>query len=124
MLIAIIHYLSQLPQCDLQAADCQTKLCKCYFRRSRDFKVLKGRRPLNIGVRGGGGVRFCSLIFLIFSFHPSLALCIKTHSKTQEKALMRLCLSKFSGGAFPGIFMFAPPKFLSPYAYAPEHKIF
>ena len=42
--------------------------------------------------------RFCSLIFLIFSFHSSLALCIKTHSKTQEKALKRLCFSKFSGG--------------------------
>ena len=42
LLIAIIHYLNQLPHCDLQPADCQTRLCKCYFRRSRDFKVSKG----------------------------------------------------------------------------------
>ena len=47
LLIAIVHYLNQFPQCDLQPADCQTRLCKCYFRRSRDFKVSKGCRPLN-----------------------------------------------------------------------------
>ena len=33
---------------------------------------------------------FVSLIFLIFSFHLSLAPCIKTHTKTQEMALKRL----------------------------------
>ena len=38
LLIAIIHSLNQLPQCDLQPVDCQTRFCKCYFRRSRDFK--------------------------------------------------------------------------------------
>ena len=47
MLIAIVHYLNQLRQCDLKPADCQTRFCKCYFRRSRDFKVSKGRQPLN-----------------------------------------------------------------------------
>ena len=47
LLIAIIHYLNQLPQCDLQPADCQTRPCKCYFQRSRDFEVSKGRQPLN-----------------------------------------------------------------------------
>ena len=45
LLIAIVHYLNQLPQCDLQPADYQTRLCKCYFRLSRDFKVSKGADP-------------------------------------------------------------------------------
>ena len=44
---------------------------------------------------------FVSLIFLIFSFHLSLAPCIKTHTKTQEMALKRLYFSKFSWGACP-----------------------
>ena len=47
LLITIVHYLNQLRQCDLQPADYQTRLCKCYFRQSRDFKVSKGRQPLN-----------------------------------------------------------------------------
>ena len=101
---------------------------------------------LLIGVRGGGGgqmppslVRninysgnfylrvgqsssscFVSLIFLIFSFHLSLAPCIKTHTKTQEMALKRLYFSKFSWGACPpdppresGKFVSAPPKKIS-----------
>ena len=44
---------------------------------------------------------FISLLFLIFSFHSSLDLCIKTHSKTQKMTLKRLYFSKFSGGAWP-----------------------
>ena len=61
---------------------------------------------------------FVSVIFLIFSFHLSLAPCIKTHTKTQEMALKRLYFSKFSWGACPrtplevlasGKFLFAPP---------------
>ena len=44
---------------------------------------------------------FVSVIFLIFSFHLSLAPCIKTHTKTQEMALKRLYFSKFSWGACP-----------------------
>ena len=45
---------------------------------------------------------FVSLIFLIFSFHLSLAPYIKTHTKTQEMALKkRLYFSKFSWGACP-----------------------
>ena len=44
---------------------------------------------------------FVSLIFLIFSFHLSLAPCIKTHTKTQEMPLKRLYFSKFSWGACP-----------------------
>ena len=44
---------------------------------------------------------FVSLIFLIFSFHLSLAPRIKTHTKTQEMALKRLYFSKFSWGACP-----------------------
>ena len=42
---------------------------------------------------------FVSVIFLIFSFHLSLAPCIKTHTKMQEMALKRLYFSKFSWGA-------------------------
>ena len=45
---------------------------------------------------------FVSLIFLIFSFHLSLAPCIKTHTKMQEMALKRLYFSKFSWRACPG----------------------
>ena len=41
---------------------------------------------------------FVSVIFLIFSFHLSLAPCIKTHTKMQEMALKRLYFSKFSWG--------------------------
>ena len=44
---------------------------------------------------------FVSLTFLIFSFHLSLAPCIKTHTKTQEMALKRLYFSKFFRGACP-----------------------
>ena len=44
---------------------------------------------------------FVSLIFLIFSFHLSLAPYIKTHTKRQEMALKRLYFSKFSWGACP-----------------------
>ena len=70
---------------------------------------------------------FVSLIFLIFSFHLSLAPCIKTHTKTQEMALKRLYFSKFSWGAWPrtplevlclqhesGKFVSAPPKISKP----------
>ena len=65
---------------------------------------------------------FVSVIFLIFSFHLSLAPCIKTHTKTQEMALKRLYFSKFSWGACPrtpvevlasGKFLFAPPPKIS-----------
>ena len=45
---------------------------------------------------------FVLLIFLIFSFHLSLAPCIKTHTKMQEMALKRLYFSKFSWRACPG----------------------
>ena len=45
---------------------------------------------------------FCFTIFLIFSFHLSLALCIKTHTKKQEMALKRLNFSKISGEHAPG----------------------
>ena len=38
---------------------------------------------------------------LIFSFHLSLAPCIKTNTKTQEMALRRLYFSKFSWRACP-----------------------
>ena len=76
---------------------------------------------------------FVSLIFSIFSFHLSLAPCMKTHTKMQEMALKRLYFSKFFWGACPrtplkvltpsarsGKFVSAPPppQFLSPYAYA------
>ena len=74
---------------------------------------------------------FVSVIFLIFSFHLSLAPCIKTHTKTQEMALKRLYFSKFSWRACSrtpleilaplarvGQIPVYPPKFLSPYAYA------
>ena len=75
---------------------------------------------------------FVLLIFLIFSFHLSLAPCIKTHTKTQEMALKRLYFSKFSWRACPRtplqvlapwarvgqIRVCPPPKFLSPYACA------
>ena len=44
---------------------------------------------------------FVSLIFLVFSFHLSLAPCIKTHTKTQEMALKRLYFSKSFRGACP-----------------------
>ena len=44
---------------------------------------------------------FVSLIFVLFSFHLSLAPCIKTHTKTQEMALKRLYFSKFSWRACP-----------------------
>ena len=80
---------------------------------------------------------FVSLIFLIFSFHLSLALCIKTHTKTQEMALKRLYFSKFFRGACPQtslevlaasarvgqIRVYPPPKFLSPYAYVVRHVL-
>ena len=72
---------------------------------------------------------FVLLIFLIFSFHLSLAPCIKTHTKMQEMALKRLYFSKFSWraclGPPRGSHAFGasqansclPPKFLSPYDY-------
>ena len=44
---------------------------------------------------------FVSLIFLIFSFHLSLAPCIKIHTKTQEVTLKRLYFPNFSWGACP-----------------------
>ena len=55
---------------------------------------------------------FVSVIFLIFSFHLSLAPCIKTHTKMQEMALKRLYFSKFSWGAYPRI----PLEVLAPLA--------
>ena len=70
-----------------------------------------------------------SLIFLIFSFHLSLAPLIKIHTKTQEMALKRLYFSKFSWGAWTRTPLEVvapsranscpppPPKFLSPYAF-------
>ena len=57
--------------------------------------------------------RFVSLIFLIFSFHLSLAQCIKTHTKTQEMALKRLYFSKFSWRE-SGKFVSAPTKIPKP----------
>ena len=79
---------------------------------------------------------FVSLIFLIFSFHLSLAPCIKTHTKTQEMALKRLVFQNFSGEHAPrppsrfsrlrrelGKFVSAPPKFLSPYANVVWHVL-
>ena len=74
-------------------------------------------------------------MFLIFCFHLSLAPCIKTHNKRQEMALKRLYFSKFSWGASPGPprgsppresgkFLYAAPKFLSPYAYGSLAVIF
>ena len=43
---------------------------------------------------------FTNILTVIFSFHLSLAPCIKTH-KTQEMALKRLYFSKFSWGPSP-----------------------
>ena len=56
----------------------------------------------NINLYGNFVLTSRALIFLIFSFHLSLALCIKTHTKMQEMALKRLYFSKFSWRACPG----------------------
>ena len=49
--------------------------------------VLSGNFYLRLGIIGQSSCScFVSLIFLIFSFHLSLAPCIKTHTKTQEMA--------------------------------------
>ena len=47
LLIATVHYLNQLPQRDLQPVDCQTRLCKCYFRRFKleTSKFQRGANP-------------------------------------------------------------------------------
>ena len=45
---------------------------------------------------------FVSVIFLIFSFHLSLAPCIKTHTKTQEMALRDSIFQNFPGEHAPG----------------------
>ena len=72
---------------------------------------------------------FVSLIFLIFSFHLSLAPSIKTHTKTQEMTLKKLFFEIFLGSMPPtllevlapkarvGQIRVRPPKFLSPYVY-------
>ena len=60
----------------------------------------------NINLSGNSWLRVgqssCSCFVLIFSFHLSLAPCIKTHTKMQEMALKRLYFSKFSWRACPG----------------------
>ena len=62
---------------------------------------------------------FVSLIFLIFSFHLSLAPCIKTYTKTQEMALKRPYFSKFSWGACPR----TPLKILAPLARVGQIRV-
>ena len=75
---------------------------------------------------------FVSLIFLIFSFHLSLASCIKTHTKSQQNGIKETLFFKIFLGSVPPdpLKVLAslarvgqirvrppPPKFLSPYAY-------
>ena len=68
---------------------------------------------------------FVSLIFLIFSFHSSPALCRKTHSKMQEMALTSSRgayhqdppRGSHAFGTSDCTFISFPLKFLSPYAY-------
>ena len=62
---------------------------------------------------------FVSLIFLIFSFHLSLAPCIKTHTKTQEIKLKRLYFSKFSWEACP----WTPLEVLAPSARVGQIRV-
>ena len=81
----------------------------CYHRRTGQGG--RGQLPpslvRNINYSGNFYLRvgqsscscFVSLIFLIFSFHLSLASRIKTHTKTQEVTLKILYFPKFSWGA-------------------------
>ena len=117
----------------------QANSWECFYYFNTNWGQLPPSLVRNINWLGNFYLRvgqsscscFVSLIISIFSFHLSLAPCIKTHTKMQEMALKRHYFSKFSWGACPRTplkvltplaqvrqIRVRPPQFLSPYAYA------